>query len=303
MLRRQIRERREYVYAKSLEAQERQTFERKQQLKDALAGGRSLPTELKKDAKRLGKDLPFDEAQQDPTSHIDNEYSRAGISDPKIVITTSRDPSSKLLQFSKEMRLVFPNSHRINRGNYVVKELAEACRANDVTDLIVLHEHRGVPDAMIVSHFPHGPTVYFTLSNVTLRHDIPNYKNSTVSEQYPHLIFENFSSRLGERVRDVLKYLFPVPKDDSKRIMTFANESDFISFRHHVFVKTGRDVQLAEVGPRMDMKPYEIRQGTIEQAEAEKEWVLSHYTRTAKKRSVLSGPASSEPPSKRARES
>ena len=88
-----------------------------------------------------------------------------------------------------------------------------------------------VPDAMIVSHFPHGPTVYFTLSNVTLRHDIPNYKNSTVSEQYPHLIFENFSSRLGERVRDVLKYLFPVPKDDSKRVMTFANESDFISFR------------------------------------------------------------------------
>ena len=148
------------------------------------------------------------------------------------------------------MRLVFPNSHRINRGNYVVRELAEACRANNVTDLIVLHEHRGVPgetcrvsvftstsdetlaiDAMIVSHFPHGPTVYFTLSNVHLRHDIGTYKNSTVSEQYPHLIFENFTSRLGKRVQDVLKYLFPVPKEDSKRVMTFANENDFISFR------------------------------------------------------------------------
>ena len=35
------------------------------------------------------------------SSHIDNEYSRAGIMDPKIVVTTSRDPSSKLLQFSK----------------------------------------------------------------------------------------------------------------------------------------------------------------------------------------------------------
>ena len=45
------------------------------------------------------------------------------------------------------MRLVFPNSHRINRGNYVVKELADACRANDVTDLVILHEHRGVPGA------------------------------------------------------------------------------------------------------------------------------------------------------------
>ncbi|KAG5644081.1 hypothetical protein DXG03_009171 [Asterophora parasitica] len=305
-LRRQIRERRQYVYAKSQEAQERQTFERKQQMKDALASGKSLPTELKKDAKNLGKDLAFDEAQAEPTTHIDNEYSRAGIQDPKIVITTSRDPSSKLLQFTKlgnqEMRLVFPNSHRINRGNYVVKELADACRANDVTDLIVLHEHRGVPDAMIVSHFPHGPTVYFTLSNVSLRHDIGTYKNSTVSEQYPHLIFENFTSSLGERVRDVLKYLFPVPKEDSKRVMTFANEDDFISFRHHVFVKIPRQVQLAEVGPRFEMKPYEIRQGTIEQKEAEREWVLAHYARTTKKRSILGGPASSaEPPTKKSR--
>ncbi|KAG6902302.1 hypothetical protein C0995_001912 [Termitomyces sp. Mi166 len=229
--RRQIRERRQYIYGKSQEAQERQTYERKQQLKEVLASGKSLPTELKKDAKNLGKDLALDDAQEEPTTHIDNEYSRAGIQDPKIVITTSRDPSSKLLQFTKEMRLVFPNSHRINRGNYVVKELAEACRANDVTDLIVLHEHRGVPDAMIVSHFPHGPTVFFTLSNVSLRHDIGTYKDSTVSEQYPHLIFENFMSPLGQRVRDILKYLFPVPKEDSKRVMTFANEDDFISFR------------------------------------------------------------------------
>jgi len=302
MLRRQIRERRQYVYAKSQEAQERQTYARKQQLKDALATGKSLPTELRKDAKSLGKDLPFDEGQTDPTTHIDNEYSRAGVQDPKIIITTSRDPSSKLSQFAKEMRLVFPNSHRINRGNYVVKELAEACRANDVTDLIVLHEHRGVPDAMIVSHFPHGPTVYFTLNNVSLRHDIGTYKDSTVSEQYPHLIFENFTSKLGERIQDVLKYLFPVPKEESKRVMTFANENDFISFRHHVFVKIPKSVQLAEVGPRFEMKPYEIRQGTIEQTEAEREWVLSHYSRTAKKRSILAGPGSaSEPLSKKSR--
>jgi U3 small nucleolar ribonucleoprotein protein IMP4 len=51
------------VYAKSLEAQERQTFDRKQQIKDALASGKALPTELRKAAKDLSKDLPFDEAQ------------------------------------------------------------------------------------------------------------------------------------------------------------------------------------------------------------------------------------------------
>jgi hypothetical protein len=52
------------------------------------------------------------------------------------------------------MRLVFPNSHRINRGNYVIKELAEACRANEVTDLIVLHETRGVPGTFTESTRP-----------------------------------------------------------------------------------------------------------------------------------------------------
>jgi U3 small nucleolar ribonucleoprotein protein IMP4 len=46
-----------------LEAQERQTYERKRQLKDALASGKPLPTELKKDAKALGRDFAFDEAQ------------------------------------------------------------------------------------------------------------------------------------------------------------------------------------------------------------------------------------------------
>lgn len=80
-----------------------------------------------------------------PTTHIDDEYAHAGVHDPKILITTSRDPSSRLQQFAKEMRLMFPNSQRINRGNYVLKEIVDACRSNDATDLIILHEHRGQP--------------------------------------------------------------------------------------------------------------------------------------------------------------
>jgi U3 small nucleolar ribonucleoprotein protein IMP4 len=46
-----------------LEAQERQTYERKQQVKESLAAGKALPTELKKYAKDLGKDFAYDEAQ------------------------------------------------------------------------------------------------------------------------------------------------------------------------------------------------------------------------------------------------
>jgi U3 small nucleolar ribonucleoprotein protein IMP4 len=53
-------------------------------------------------------------------------------------------------------------------------------------------------DGMIVSHFPYGPTAYFSLHNVVLRHDIKD--QGTVSEAFPHLIFENFNSKLGARV-------------------------------------------------------------------------------------------------------
>ena len=38
-------------------------YERKQLLKDALASGKALPTELRKQAHDLGKDFAFDDAQ------------------------------------------------------------------------------------------------------------------------------------------------------------------------------------------------------------------------------------------------
>lgn len=37
----------------------------------------------------------------------------------------------------------------MNRGGYEMSQLIHACRANDVTDFIVVHEHRGVPDSLV----------------------------------------------------------------------------------------------------------------------------------------------------------
>lgn len=58
--------------------------------------------------------------------------------------------------------------------------------------------------------------------------------------------------------------------------------------RHHVFVKTShREVQLAEVGPRFEMRPYEIRQGTLEQSEADVEWQLRPFMNSGRKKNQL----------------
>ncbi|XP_078088282.1 U3 small nucleolar ribonucleoprotein IMP4 isoform X2 [Mustelus asterias] len=289
MLRREARLRREYLYHKAQEDKLRTIEEKKQKLKCALEENKLIPTELRRDALELQKVLEYDdEGGEGVSSQMDDEYRWAGVEDPKIMITTSRDPSSKLKQFVQEVKLIFPNGQRMNRGKHDIDALVQASKANGVTDLLIVHEHRGVPDGLIVCHLPFGPTAYFTLSNVVMRHDIPNI--GTMSEAYPHLIFHNLTSKLGLRVSSILKYLFPVPKDDSRRVITFANQDDYISFRHHVYKKLDhKNIELSEVGPRFEMKLYQIKLGTLENENiSDTEWRWHPYTNTAKKKRYLS---------------
>ncbi|XP_053200375.1 U3 small nucleolar ribonucleoprotein protein IMP4-like [Panonychus citri] len=288
MIRQQQRLRREYLFRKSVEEKKRSSEEKKKKIREALESNEPIPTELRRGAISLSKvaDLDDDGGEQ-VTSHEDDEYRWAGVEDPKIVITTSRDPSSRLKQFAAEMKLLFPNSQRINRGNYDVKKLFEACRSNNVTDFIVVHETRGRPDGLIISHLPFGPTAYFQLANVVMRHDIQGIDK--MSEAYPHLIFHELTSKLGKRITNILKFLFPVPKEDSKRVITFANVDDYISFRHHTYKKVDGKIELTEAGPRFEMKLYQIKLGTLENEDiAQTEWTLRPYMNTAKKRKLLS---------------
>lgn len=105
----------------------------------------------------------------------------------------------------QELRLLIPNSQRINRGGYELGQLIEACRTNGVTDLLIVQEHRGEPDGLIVSHLPYGPTAYFTISGTVMRHEVMGIGHCP--QQYPHLIFHNFKTTLGKRVRVIPIYL------------------------------------------------------------------------------------------------
>lgn len=291
MIRRQARERREFLYKKSLQLQEAQLALKRQQLKKALASGKPLPKELQDD-ENLRRTFKYDESITADTKdglseEIDDEYSAlSGITDPQVVVTTSRDPSARLNQFAKEIKLLFPTGVRLNRGNTILPNLVSACQSSSATDLVILHEHRGVPTAMTISHFPYGPTASFSLHNVVLRHDLVN--TGTQSEAHPHLIFDNFTSPLGKRVSTILKHLFPPGvKKDSSRVITFANRGDYISVRQHVYVRTREGVEIAEVGPRFEMKLYELKLGTVENKDADMEWKLRGFVRTANRKDYL----------------
>jgi U3 small nucleolar ribonucleoprotein protein IMP4 len=290
-VRRNTRLRREYLYRKSLEGKEREFYERRRRIREALQEGKTLPTELTAEADALRDELALDDDGHDEQkTHMDDEYARAGEIDPKVLVTTARDPSSRLKQFAKEIKLVFPNAERINRGGTIIKDVVDLCRRNDFSDIIILHETRGEPDGMIVSHLPFGPTAYFSLNNTVLRHDIAREKGGigNMSEAHPHLIFNNFSTKLGIRVTNILKHLFPAPKDESKRVIAFANDDDYISFRHHTYTKVNhKEVTLQEVGPRFEMKLYQLKLGTVDITSADNEWIWRPYQNTAKSRQVL----------------
>jgi len=275
----------------SLPQREKKIYQVQKVIKEYLSEGKRVDElnneliELKKGIHQPQED--DGENNEDLKKHIDNEYAKAGLEDPKILLTTCRSPTTRLVNFAKELKNIFPNCTRINRGDSNLKEIKEAAHSHEFTDVIFLHEHQGNPDGLVVSHLPFGPTAYFTLRDVVLRHDVKTVAVPNMSLAFPHLIFEQFASSLGVRLKYILKYLFPVPKSDTKRIMTFANRDDTISFRHHTYEKNGKTIKLVEVGPRFEMKPYRIRLGTFDQTSAEDEWVLRPFMNTSRKRKFL----------------
>jgi U3 small nucleolar ribonucleoprotein protein IMP4 len=315
--RRLARQRREYLYARSANTDASAKGAKLAALKGALDAGRSIPTELRGEESELRDELETYDAAGAPGAYgggadaaaaasgrgedrgtaaraLDDEYSATldGRRPPKLAVTTSRDPSSRLKRFVKEMSLVLPDSNRVNRGNHRVSDVLEAARAGGCTDLLVFNETRGRPDGLAICHLPLGPTAYFTLEEVVLRHDVPKDDRPPVSEQQPHLVTHGFGETpIGRRMETVLRCLFGPPKEtaDTKRVITMANDADVISFRHHLFEtkrpkpKKTSDVSLVEIGPRFEMRPYMVRLGTLDMPEAEVEWNLRPFMRSAKR--------------------
>lgn len=108
MLRRQVRERREYLYRKHLEARQCATQERRARIKRAIESNSKIPTDLRNDAAEMVGDLAWGEQ----IDTVDDEYRWAGCEDPNIVITTSRDPSAKLKIFAKVCYINFDHARK-----------------------------------------------------------------------------------------------------------------------------------------------------------------------------------------------
>ena len=271
------RQRREFIQQRNEQIQRENTQQRKERFKKFMEKGKELPRDLRGDAMNLLKATTYDD-DQTVNQALDDEYSTIGISDPKVAVTTSRNPSGPIKHFAREISQFIPNAERLNRGASDLKSLMQRCRNHEMTDNVIVHGTHGDPDSLIVSHLPYGPTAYFSLHNVVMRRQIENLP--PISTAFPHLIFEDMTSKIGIRVKKILQALFPVPKPESRRVISFINNNDWISVRQHTFKRTGGKIELTELGPRMEMRIYRIVLGTVEMNDADTEFALRSFIRS-----------------------
>ena len=169
---------------------------------------------------------------------------------------------------------MIPNSTPLKRNNASIKKTVKQCIDNNYTDILVVNEDNRVPNGLIVTHLPDGPTAVFKLSSVKITKDIKkDWKQ--ITDHRPEVILNNFTTRLGFSISRMLAALFHYePQFSGKRAVTFHNQRDYIFFRHHRYeFKNADKVKLREMGPRFTLRLRSLQKGTFDTKTGEYEWV------------------------------
>lgn len=127
-IRREVRLRKEFLFKAQQTAQAAAKTNKKRLLQEALdegifpllvlddwlhilrlLSGKSIPTEIKADAHKLQHEAEMDvyTGGMAAPPGLDDEFANVGSREPKVCVTTSRDPSSRLKQFAKYLKVPY----------------------------------------------------------------------------------------------------------------------------------------------------------------------------------------------------
>nr|CAG4650323.1 EOG090X09U6 [Sida crystallina] len=219
---------------------------------------------------------PADEEVQFDITHDEYESYFSKTYQPKILITSSDNPHTKTIRFIRELTKIIPNTECFWRKRSSVKKMIKSAKERGYTDVVVINEDRRVPNGMLVSHLPDGPTAYFKVSNVKVTKDLKRDIKEITSHR-PEVLLNNFQTRLGQAVGRMLASLFHYdPQFKGRRAVTFHNQRDYIFFRHHRYeFKSAKKAALRELGPRFTLRLRWIQKGTFDTIEGEYEWIIA----------------------------
>ena len=154
--------------------------------------------------------------------------------EPKVLITSTDNPHKRTIAFMQELSRIIPNSEPRWRRNTSIKKMVKQCESAGFTDVIIVNEDNRIPNGLVISHLPEGPTAYFKLSNVKICREVKKDWRK-ITEHRPEVILNNFTTRLGHAVGRMLAAIFHYdPEFRGKRCVTFHNQRDYIFFRHHM---------------------------------------------------------------------
>lgn len=229
------------------------------------------------------EEVEHDEANDEMNSYF---YGQAA---PKILITTSSFAKVKTFKFCYELQKCIPDAQVFTRKGIPLKKVVKQAKENAITDLIVVHEDRKMPNGLVLCHLPDGPTAYFKINSLKFTKDLKKKGEST--GHFPEVVLNNFNTRLGHTVARMFACLFPQhPMYTGRRVVTFHNQRDYIFFRHHryEFKKEGEKAALLELGPRFTLRLKWLQKGTFDTRYGSYEWVLKrHEMETSRRRFFL----------------
>ena len=120
----------------------------------------------------------------------------------KIYNYASLQFKQRTIRFVKELTRIIPNSTPLWRKNSSIKKTVKQAIANGYTDIMVINEDNRMPNGLVVTHLPEGPTAHFKLSNVKITKDIKRDWREITSHR-PEVILNNFTTRLGKDFQNI----------------------------------------------------------------------------------------------------
>ncbi|KAM6921943.1 ribosome production factor 1 [Xenentodon cancila] len=279
------KQRRHLMFMKLKQEKRKQKLQLKKKRKkerEAL-GDKAPPKEI---PKTIENQRVFDETTVDPEDEEvafdegTDEFSAYfnGLTNPKVLITTSDRPRGRTVRFCEQLATVIPDAHVYYRKGLALKRIIPQCIARNFTYLMVINEDRQVPNGLVLCHLPDGPTAHFKVSSARLRKEIKR-RGKNPTEHFPEVILNNFTTRLGHTIGRLFAALFPQnPEFVGRQVATFHNQRDFIFFRFHRYIfKNEKKVGIQELGPRFTLKLRSLQKGTFDSKYGEYEWVLKRH--------------------------
>ncbi|AFP65678.1 ribosome production factor 1 (nucleomorph) [Chroomonas mesostigmatica CCMP1168] len=166
-------------------------------------------------------------------------------------ITTSSQPSKKLLYIIKDFLKILDGSKYFKRKKFKIKQILCYLKSKEIKTLLIFKEKKNWAYDIWIINMREKVSIHFQLKSILLK---KNFQDNNDSVSYkPEIILKNFNNKTGKIIFFLLKNLFPFsPNFKNRNVVSFFYRNNLIFFRfyRYIFSLSGKDVKLQELGPR-----------------------------------------------------